>query len=160
MASLIVKSFIAEQNQLDTYIFEQVKTQTPALLSKPFLKTLSGKPAKAKILAYMYQHAETQVMDVVRSTAIASGYEPIANVHDAVFFRKSIGVNTLDKIVWAMRDATTNPYWALKPKEIKRFKRSKNLHEKEEAEHQARIAAEEALAKQLSRNRNTNTLHI
>ena len=160
LANLIVKSFIAEQNLLDAYIFEQVKTQTPELLSKPLLKTLSGKPAKAKILAYMYQHAETQVMDVVRSTAIASGYEPIANVHDAVFFRKSIGVNTLDKIVWAMRDATNNPYWALKPKEIKRFKRSKNLHEKEESEHQARITAEEALAKQRSRNRNTNSLQL
>jgi len=160
LANFVVKSFVAEQNQLDAYIFEQVKTQTPELLSRPFLKTLSGKPAKAKILAYMYQHAETQVMDVVRLTARANGYEPIANVHDAVFFRKSIGVNTLDKIVWAMRDATNNPYWALKPKEIKRFKRSKNLHEKEESEHQARITAEEALAKQRSRNRNTNSLQL
>jgi len=59
-----------------------------------------------------------------------------------------------------MRDATNNPYWALKPKEIERFKRSKNLHEKEKSEHQARITAEEALAKQLSRNRNTNSLQL
>ena len=154
LASLIVKKFIAEQNALDDFIFGKVAIYVPGLLKNPAVQTLGGKPAKAKVLAYLYQHAETQVMDIVRSTAIANQYEPLANVHDAVFFRQRLGENSKERIVWAMRDQTSNPYWDLKPSKIQRFSRSMRLHDQDEAKHKTRIKEEERKAAAAIKARN------
>jgi hypothetical protein len=154
LASHIVKKFIAEQNALDDFIFSKVAIHVPGLLKNSAVQTLGGKPAKAKVLAYLYQHAETQVMDIVRSTAIANQYEPLANVHDAVFFRQRLGDNSKDRIVWAMRDQTSNPYWDLKPSKIERFSRSMRLHDEDEAKHKTRIKDEERKAAATFKARN------
>ena len=66
---LTVQAFIHEQGILDAHLYERVKVQRRDLLSKPFLQTPSGRPSKSKILAYLYQHDETEVMDVVCAVA-------------------------------------------------------------------------------------------
>ncbi len=154
LAAHIVKKFIAEQNALDNFIFQKVAIYAPELLKNPAVKTLGGKPAKAKVLAYLYQHAETQVMDIVRATAIANQHEPLANVHDAVFFRRRLGADSKERIVWEMRDQTSNPYWDLKPSKIQRFSRSLKLHEEDEATHKSRMKDEEKQASAAIKARN------
>jgi hypothetical protein len=64
-----VVKFTEEQNALDTFIVFLVKLQRRDLLKREILQTNNGQPSKSKILAYLYQHDETEIMDVVRETA-------------------------------------------------------------------------------------------
>ena len=147
LSDVTVKQFIKEQNALDEYLYDLFKKFRPDLLLERYLQTESGRPSKAKALAYLYQHGETQVMDIVRQAALAKGLAPIANVHDAIFFKRRLGAEFKSEIEWQMREQTGNPYWHLTPKQIERYTpRSLNAMRAEQ-EHRARIAAEEARAK-------------
>ena len=143
LADPTVKLFIKEQNALDDYLFGLFKLHRPDLLKEKYLQTDSGRPSKAKVLAFLYQHGETQVMDIVRQTAIAKGHIPIANVHDAIFFKRRLGAEFKSEIEWQMRDQTGNPYWHLTPSQLERYQ-SKSLDAlREENDHKLRLAEEE-----------------
>jgi hypothetical protein len=147
LADKTVKLFIKEQNALDDYLYELVKKHRPDLLQESFLQTDSGRPSKAKVMAYLYQHGETQVMDIVRRVALTKGHTPIANVHDAIFFKRRLGVDLKTEIEMQMREQTGNPYWHLTPKQLERYKPRSLNAAAEENEHKKRIAQEEAFAK-------------
>jgi len=147
LADKTVKLFIKEQNALDDYLYELVKKHRPELLQAIFLQTDSGRPSKAKVMAYLYQHGETQVMDIIRRVALTKGHRPIANVHDAIFFNRRLGVDFKTEIEMQMREQTGNPYWHLTPKQLERYKPRSLNAATEEYEHKKRIAQEEALAK-------------
>ena len=137
-----VRAFIREQNTLDHHLFAQFKRQHVDLLKLACLQTHGGRVSKAKVLAYLYQHGETQTMDIVRATAAAHGRTPIANVHDAIFFKQRLGAELKAEIEWQMRAQTGNAYWYLTPKELHRYE-SRHLDVRaEEAAHRQRIAAE------------------
>jgi len=141
-----VRAFIKEQNTLDDYLFKQFKTHHPELVKLPCLLTHSGRLSKAKVLAYLYQHGETQVMDIVRATAAANDRKPIANVHDAIFFKRRLGAELKAEIEWQMRSQTRNPYWHLTAKELKRYEPRHFDVMAEEADHKQRMVAEHAKA--------------
>jgi len=142
-----VQGFIKEQNTLDDYLFAAFKKYQPMLCKETYLQTESGRLSKSKVMAYLYQHDETSVMNIVRQAALAKGRTPIACVHDAIFFKPRLGADLKERIEWQMREQTGNPYWHLTPEELQRYQpRSLNV-EREEQEHKLRIAAEEALAK-------------
>ena len=52
-------------------------------------------------------------MDIVRATAAAYGRAPIANVHDAIFFKQRLGAELKAEVEWQMRAQTGNAYWHL-----------------------------------------------
>jgi hypothetical protein len=85
-------------------------------------------------------------MGVLRAAALALERAPIACVHDAVFFRSRLGVERIERIEHAMRQATGNPYWRLSASQLFRWERPSKDDESELAAHRARIAAEEARA--------------
>jgi hypothetical protein len=147
LSDVTVKQFIKEQNALDDYLYDLFKKFRPDLLLERYLQTESGRPSKAKVLAYLYQHGETQVMDIVRQAALAKGLVPIANVHDAIFFKRRLGAEFKNAIEWQMREQTGNPYWHLTPKQIERYTPRSLNAERELGEHKKRIAQEELLAK-------------
>jgi hypothetical protein len=147
LSDFTVKQFIKEQNALDDYLYDLFKKFRPDLLLERYLQTESGRPSKAKVLAYLYQHGETQVMDIVRQAALAKGLVPIANVHDAIFFKRRLGADFKSEIEWQMREQTGNPYWHLTPKQIERYTPKSLNAKREEQEHRDRITAEEARAK-------------
>ena len=147
LSDVTVKQFIKEQNALDDYLYDLFKKFRPDLLLERYLQTESGRPSKAKVLAYLYQHGETQVMDIVREAALAKGLVPIANVHDAIFFKRRLGAEFKNAIEWQMREQTGNPYWHLTPKQIERYTPRSLNAERELGEHKKRIAQEELLAK-------------
>ena len=60
-----MKKFISEQNTLDKFIYQTCREANPPFMSLPEVRTLCGVLSKAKVIAYLYQHFETQVMDVV-----------------------------------------------------------------------------------------------
>ena len=141
-----VRAFIKEQNTLDDYLFKQFKSHHPDLVKLPCLLTHSGRLSKAKVLAYLYQHGETQVMDIVCATAAANERKPIANVHDAIFFKRRLGAELKAEIEWQMRSQTGNPYWHLTAKELKRYEPRHFDVIAEETAHKRRIVAELAKA--------------
>jgi hypothetical protein len=141
-----VRTFIREQNTLDNYLFAQFKRYRADLLELSCLQTPSGRVSKAKVLAYLYQHGETQVMDIVRTTAAAHSRVSIANVHDAIFFKQRLGPELKAAIEWQMRAQTGNAYWYLTPKELQRYESRHLDQQAEEAAHRQRIADQQALA--------------
>ena len=146
LADDTVKLFIKEQNALDDYLYDLFKKFRSDLLRERYLQTDSGRPSKAKVLAYLYQHGETEVMDIVRQAAMAKGLVPIANVHDAIFFKRRLGVDLKTEIEWQMREQTGNPYWHLTPKQIERYTPRSLNAQREEQEHKDRMALEQARA--------------
>lgn len=142
-----VKEFMREQNLLDDFIFEQAVQACPYLLNLDILKTQSGRISKPKVLAYLYQHAETMVMEELIKKANSKGHHPIAKVHDAIFFKKRLGTELKEDCEIAMREQTGNPYWRLKPTQLERYKYESKDELREVAAHKARIAQEEKLAK-------------
>jgi len=146
LADDTVKLFIKEQNALDDYLYALFKRFRPDLLLEPYLQTDSGRPSKAKVLAYLYQHGETHVMNIVRQVAMANGRMPIANVHDAIFFKRALGVDLKSEIECQMREQTGNAFWYLTPKQIARYTPRSLNAEREEQDHKDRMKLEQARA--------------
>ena len=142
-----VISFVKEQSALDDYLHQGVIKNAPDLLKLAYLKTSSGRPSKPKVIAYLYQHEETQVMNIVREALKDSNHIVLANIHDAIVVRQRLSEDTQQEIQFRMRDLTGNPYWVLSGKQIKRWRPSLKSAIAEEQLHRQRIQEEEALAK-------------
>ena len=146
LADPTVKAFIEEQRALDDFIFGLIKTNSPELLALDYLKTASGRVSKSKVLAFLYQHAETKAMDLICSLAAQYGHVPIARVHDAVFFRSRLGPDLKQELEFKLQEATNNKYWHLSPKQLKRYLPVSIDAANEESLHRHRIADEEMTA--------------
>jgi hypothetical protein len=146
LADPTVKAFIEEQRALDDFIFALVKQKSSELLTLDCLQTASGRVSKAKVLAYLYQHAETQAMDLICTVACQNGHVPIARVHDAVFFRSRLGPDLKHELELSLHDATLNKYWHLSPKQLKRYTPVSIDAVSDELLHRQRIADEERRA--------------
>lgn len=116
-----VNRFIEEQKTLDKYLFESVKATYPDLLTLSHLQTNSGNPSQAKVVAYLYQHEETTVMNIVRDSLPVTHQSPLANIHDAIILKQRLSEYDKEKIEWCMRDQTNNRYWRLGQTELKRW---------------------------------------
>lgn len=141
-----VLAFIKEQNTLDDWLIEQVKKDRPELLRDPNLQTISGRPSKAKIVAYLYQNNETHEMDIVRAAVEASGRKVLANIHDAVVINKRLGAELKAKIELLLQEETGNPYWRLGATQYERFNSTPKEVLDEEKLHRQRMAELEAKA--------------
>jgi hypothetical protein len=147
LADPIVQGFVAEQRALDGFICAQALKVKPELQQLKILQTPSGRLSQAKLLAYLYQHDETAVMNTVRKVAARHGREAIANVHDAIFFKQRLGSDLKSLIEAQLREETSNPYWHLTPTQLERYKAKPLDQDRLEAEHRARMQAEVAAAK-------------
>jgi hypothetical protein len=141
-----VKAFIEEQRALDDFIFDLVKAKSPEVLTQVCLKTASGRISKPKVLAYLYQHAETQAMDLICAVAEIHGHIVIARVHDAVFFKSRLGPDLKHEMELNLQDATHNKHWYLSPKQLKRYTPVSLDAAHDERVHRQRIADEERRA--------------
>ena len=146
MDDATVKAFVREQNNLDTFLFNQVKANWPQLLALTCVQTDKGQVSKSKVLAYLYQHGETEVMNIVRKAAAQQGRAPIANVHDAIFFKRKLSMDAKSEIEWQMREQTGNPYWHLTATELKRYEPRHFDERQEELAHRWRIEKEQEKA--------------
>ena len=142
----LMRSFIKEQKVLDDYIYGLVKEQSPELLKLDYLQTNSGRPSKAKVLAYLYQHAETEVMGIVKRIAKEHRKKILAHIHDAVVVSTRLGPDLKQEIEFQMQEATGNPYWRLAAEELQRFESRGRDQALEIMEHKQRIRAEEVRA--------------
>lgn len=145
--NLQVSGFIDEQSQLDMYLFNGVKKYSPSLLTLTYLQTQSGQPSKSKVIAYLYQHSETVVMDIVRAAMTEFNKTIIANIHDAIIIRQRLSADDKHEIEYRMQEQTQNPYWRLGATEVKRWEPNNKEAQKEEALHKQRMKDFEELAK-------------
>jgi hypothetical protein len=146
MTCPIIKKFISEQNTLDKFIYQTCKEANPPFMSLPEVRTQCGVLSKAKVIAYLYQHFETQVMDVAAEVIEKRGRKVLARIHDAIIIDKRLGVDNKIEVEEAMRDATSNPYWHLTAKELQPFERPYSLDRSEIEAHQERIKVETEIA--------------
>jgi hypothetical protein len=146
LADPTVRAFIQEQQALDNFIFGLVKNNSAELFALDCLQTPSGRVSKSKVLAYLYQHAETDAMNLISSSAAQFGHTPIARVHDAIFFRSRLGPDLKQELEFKLQDATHNKYWHLSPKQLKRYQPVSIDAASDELLHRQRIADEERRA--------------
>ena len=76
-------------------------------------------------MAFLYQHEETAVMEVVRAAVVAHGKTVLANIHDAIITKEKLGVEFMSEIEQLMRAQTGNRYWRLGAKQLKRYASAK-----------------------------------
>ena len=152
LADPTVKAFIEEQHVLDDFIFGLVKKNSAEILKFDCLQTASGRVSKPKVLAYLYQHAETDAMDLICSVAAQYGNVPIARVHDAVFFKSRLGPDLKQLLEFKLQDATHNKHWHLSATQLKRYVPVSIDAAHDEMMHRQRIAVEEKRAIDYSSN--------
>lgn len=146
LADKSVEGFIAEQNMLDTFLFDTFKQMRPDLLKLTYLQTQGGNPSKAKVIAFMYQHEETTAMDIVRRAVIEYGKTVLANIHDAIIVKQRLGAELKQEIELRMQEQTANPYWRLGVTELQRYESSSKEAKLEELAHKQRMQQFEAAA--------------
>ena len=117
----MIKDFIREQSLLDSYIFNAGKNQQADFFGEADIRTQSGKLSKAKVLAFLYQTFETELMDLVCNLIEEKGKHVIARIHDAVITKEKLSVNDREEILYKIKESTENEYWKLNHKELKPF---------------------------------------
>ena len=143
--SLIVK-FRQEQNRLDKFIFDAYTSNDPTLLINPILQTESGRISKSKVMAYLYQTAETKVMNIISNEIKALGKNVLARIHDAIFIDTKLSNYDRQNIEFKVREITGIDYITIDEEKLKGFRGVSALVKKEEAEQQSLIAAQTLLA--------------
>ena len=101
-----VVRFKDEQQILDNYISDSFRKKYPDIDSLEILKSQSGRRSQSKVIAWLYQHAETIMMDIVRDEIKKLGKTLLANVHDAVVIREQLSQSQRNSIENAVRIRT------------------------------------------------------
>lgn len=113
-----VKAFVSEQTLLNKTIMAIEKIAQPNLSAMPFLVNKKGILHQQKTLAYLYQHAETNVMNIVRAYAKQNNITVLANIHDAIIFKTKLKNSVIKQIHTDIVNQTGNNYWLLKEKKL------------------------------------------
>lgn len=111
----LVQKFNAEQQTLNKFIVAnfsgdaQWQAEMTAEQQRKKVKQFSS----AQKIVWLYQHAETIMMDMVRAEVKRSGNTVLANVHDAVVVRNQIPAKLLAKIELKVQQRTCVGYFRL-----------------------------------------------
>jgi hypothetical protein len=110
LKSALVVRFKWEQQNLDNYISKTFRKQYSDINSLEILQSQSGRRSQSKVIAWLYQHAETIMMDIVRDEIKKLGKTLLANVHDAVVIREQLSQSEMESIenVVRLRTGVTN----------------------------------------------------
>ena len=111
----LVKQFNSEQQTLNKFIV--AKFAADAVWQAEMTAEQQRKKVKqfssAQKIVWLYQHAETIMMDMVRAELKKLGNAVLANVHDAVVVRNQIPAKLLEKIERKVQQRTGVDYFRL-----------------------------------------------
>ena len=144
--SSLVRKFREEQKRLDDFVFSFYTSNDDTLLKMKILQTNSGRVSKSKVMSFLYQTAETIVMDIISTEIKILGKKVLARVHDAIFIDTKLTNYDKSNIEFNVRDTTGIDYITLDEEKLKGFEGVSALVKKEEAEQQSLIAAQTLLA--------------
>lgn len=116
-----VMDFKAEQNRLNQFIIQRALAAEPDLRTKSILQTQQGNLSRNKLLSYLYQHCETDVMNQVKQLADQYRLPILAHIHDAIIFKAQLVPGVKVAMENAMQTVTHNPFWALGETELKGY---------------------------------------
>ena len=119
--SVLIQNFIKEQGLLDNYLANGMKEELPMLYFGPLI-TRNLKPSKSKAVAFLYQHAEVQVMQTAVDVLARYNIKPVALIHDAFVVRNKLSVDMREEIRYAIQSSTGNKFWSLKPTQLDGFR--------------------------------------
>ena len=144
--SSLVRKFREEQKRLDDFVFRFYTSSDDTLLKMKILQTNSGRVSKSKVMSFLYQTAETIVMDIISTEIKILGKKVLARVHDAIFIDTKLTNYDKSNIEFNVRDTTGIDYITLDEEKLKGFKGVSALVKKEEAEEKSLLAAQTLLA--------------
>lgn len=108
-----IVNFLKEQEQLGNIIYEYYSRNTnfvDKVKNIPDIYTHSGKLNKSKVLAYLYQHMETMVMDIIVKDII-----PRLRIHDSFIVDKPLTSEILKDIKFQL--SQLSPYLSISNEE-------------------------------------------
>ena len=111
--SVEVTEFNKQQARLDKFIIKKFKALYLYLATMPALQTNSGNMSRSKLLAWLYQNAETIAMDIVRSELRKIGVAVQANIHDAIVVDRKLTDREVKCIEQAVIAKTNLAYFSL-----------------------------------------------
>jgi hypothetical protein len=111
--SVEVTQFNHQQARLDKFIIKKFKALYPFLATMPALQTNSGNMSRSKVLAWLYQNAETIAMDFVRDELKKIGVAVQANIHDAIVVDRKLSDVEVKCIERAVIAKTNLSYFSL-----------------------------------------------
>ena len=141
---------LEEQKRLDDFVFRFYTSSDDTLLKMKILQTNSGRVSKSKVMSFLYQTAETIVMDIISTEIKILGKKVLARVHDAIFIDTKLTNYDKSNIEFNVRDTTGIDYITLDEEKLKGFKGVSALVKKEEAEEKSLLAAQALLAQKNS----------
>ena len=116
-----IKDFIFEQQMLDEFFYEQIALTEPSILEKPFLFS-GNKCSRSKLVAYIYQSQETEMMNFVREELNRIRNPVLASIHDAVVVKNKLINGRLADINFLLREKFGNEFLLLRQKKIDGYK--------------------------------------
>jgi tripartite-type tricarboxylate transporter receptor subunit TctC len=135
---------------LSKFIVNTAKEKDSYFLKLDEVKTVSGKHSTSKLLACMYQHAETAMMNTIDDFLRERGYEVLARVHDAIFVRKQLRDDDYLDLCNAVKKEFCNEYFGIKQTKLQAFQRPASLDREELEQHRQRIREEELEAREVN----------
>jgi hypothetical protein len=129
--SVFIKSLMDEQKILNDYIYEETLNRNPHLRTQKEFLNKKNKPIKNKVLSFAYQTGETEVMNEFRRVAAKENYFPIANIHDAVIFKKKMLPEKFNYVRETIQ-YTFSEYWMFDAEKLDGFKLDRIEKAKEE----------------------------
>jgi hypothetical protein len=121
---VIVRQYCDEQSILNKYIVDKFSSDE-AWLADMEASRMKRKRKPYKLnqkISWLFQHAETLMMDIVRTEVKKLGKNVIANVHDAIVVRERLSNSELNEIQAIVRKATCVDYFALGETKYMRIK--------------------------------------
>jgi len=116
-----IQQFMREQVMFDNYLADGMKQKLPMLYYGPLI-TRNVMPSKSKAVAFLYQHAEAQLMKIAMDVLAQQEIKPIAMIHDAFIVRNKLSSSRRDEIHQALRTSTQNKFWFIKPTKLERYR--------------------------------------
>ena len=113
--STIVSQYCDEQSILNKYIVNKYINDAVWLAEMEASRfKRESKPYKdTQKISWLFQHAETKMMDIVRDELQKLGKTVLANVHDAIVVRQQLTASELLAIEQIVRTSTNVQYFAL-----------------------------------------------
>jgi hypothetical protein len=111
----IVREYNDEQSNLNKFIVDKFSTDSMWIAElEASRKNRNRKPYKQnQKISWLFQHAETLMMDIVRDELQKLGKTVLANVHDAIVVRERLTKSELLAIENLVKSKTTVEYFAL-----------------------------------------------
>ena len=120
----IVQKFNKEQQILNKFIVEKFSIDGQWRIdmdTERQRKSMKDDFSTAQKVVWLFQHAETEMMNIVRTELQKLGNTVLANVHDAIVVRERLTDSELLAIENFVRARTCVSYFALGETEYKRF---------------------------------------